>query len=200
MKEKLRPQRLTLAMTIAAAVVVIAAWLSRPAAQPKDRPAGPAAKGAGAASSAPNIEEELKQIRALLPGQAHVMRDVGFHAAGLWRAAEHRNWPLAQFYYDEMRSHLRWAVRVRPVRKLSTGQEVSMTNILDSLEGEGGPLALVKQEVERKDLPRFQAAYRTMLEGCYACHKASEKSFLRPKVPTSMADIINFDPAAKWPP
>ena len=44
------------------------------------------------------------------------------------------------------------------------------------------------------------AAYKTMLESCYACHKASSKPYLRPMVPTAPAStLINFDPNATWP-
>ena len=35
---------------------------------------------------------------------------------------------------------------------------------------------------------------------CYACHKAVDKPYLRPQVPTEPASrIINFDPKANWP-
>jgi cytochrome c553 len=38
------------------------------------------------------------------------------------------------------------------------------------------------------------------LEGCYTCHKASDKPYLRPRIPEAPeAKIINFDPAAVWP-
>ena len=53
-------------------------------------------------------------------------------------------------------------------------------------------------EVLAKD--RFTRAYRLTLEGCYSCHKASDKPYLRPRIPEQPASrIINFDPAATWP-
>src|SRR5258705_8339376 len=38
----------------------------------------------------------------------------------------------AQFYCDETRSHLKWAVRVIPVRKDRDGREVDLRAILDA--------------------------------------------------------------------
>ena len=36
---------------------------------------------------------------------------------------------------------------------------------------------------------------------CYSCHKAADKPYLRPRVPTEPASrIMNFDPKADWPP
>ncbi len=42
-------------------------------------------------------------------------------------AGQRQNWPLAQFYLDETRSHLKWAVRIIPVRKDPAGQDVDLT-------------------------------------------------------------------------
>jgi len=58
----------------------------------------------------------------------------------------------------------------------------------------------VQQAIDAKGTTRFADAYRFSLEGCYSCHKASEKPFLRPRVPTqSETQIVNFDPSANWP-
>jgi hypothetical protein len=178
-----------------AATLVLTAWLPRSTARTADS----ASVGASRPARSSGAEAEIEQLRGLLPDQAHVMRDIGFHVTSMWRAAEQKNWPLARFYYDLTLKHLGWAVRLRPALKVSTGQEVSLANILDGLEAEGGPFPMLRAEIERKDLPKFQAAYRTMLEGCYACHKAAERGFLRPQIPAGRFDIINPDPAATWP-
>jgi hypothetical protein len=58
----------------------------------------------------------------------------------------------------------------------------------------------VAQAIGAKDEVKFAAAYRAGLEGCYACHKASGKPYLRPMVPqVPPQPIINFDPDATWP-
>ena len=173
----------TLAATTALAAAALFSWAARTVAQP----------------AATKAEDPIKLIRDQLPDQAHVMMDVGYHFSGVWLAGQQKNWPLARFYYDETRSHLHWAVRVRPVRKLSTGVELALGNILDALEAAGGPFEQLKTSIEQKDPKKFEPNYRAVLEGCYACHKASEKAYLHPKIPTHMGEIVNFDPAATWP-
>src|SRR5437867_2659829 len=44
---------------------------------------------------------------------------------------------------------------------------------------------------------RSRQSYRRTLEGCYSCHKAADKPYLRPRIPEQPESrIINFDPAA----
>lgn len=146
------------------------------------------------------LRAEVERLKGLVPDQAHAMEDVGYHFANLWFAAEQKNWPLADFYLAETRSHLRWAVRIRPVRQTKAG-EVDLKGILDAVDNsEGVMLSAIKKAIEKKDNVAFTNAYRQTIEGCYACHKASEKPFIRPQVPKALAEhIINLDPEAKWP-
>ncbi|MDE2507185.1 MAG: hypothetical protein KGM43_08250, partial [Planctomycetota bacterium] len=58
-----------------------------------------------------NTAAEVKALRDLIPDQAHIMADVGYHFTNLWFAGDAENWPLADFYLSETKSHLRWAVR-----------------------------------------------------------------------------------------
>ena len=67
---------------------------------------------------------------ATAPDQAHVMVDIGHQFGDLWFAAQKQNWPLAQFYLDQTRSHLKWAVKIQPVRKTSAGADVDLNGIL----------------------------------------------------------------------
>lgn len=62
------------------------------------------------------IAAELEAIKGKLPDQSHAMEDVSHHFANLWFAVQDKNWPLATFYLDETRSHLRWAVRISTLR------------------------------------------------------------------------------------
>src|SRR5258706_12028180 len=75
------------------------------------------------------------------PDQSHVMADVGYHFANLWFAVEEQNWPFANYYLGETPSHLRWAVRLHPVRQTRAG-DVDLKGIVDavdnSLLSEGG--------------------------------------------------------------
>jgi hypothetical protein len=145
-----------------------------------------------------NSQMQSNAISGLLPDQSHAMADVGYHFANLWFAGDKENWPLAKYYLQGTRSHLGWAVRLHPVRTTSTGGEVDLNGILQAIDNSF--LAQIDLAITNKDAAKFKAACRQTLEGCYACHKACEKPFLRPQVPTAPGtSIINFDPNANWP-
>jgi hypothetical protein len=141
---------------------------------------------------------DVQTLGGRLSDQSHAMVDVGYHFANLWFAADKQNWPLANYYLSETRSHLKWAVRMHPVRKTKAGAEVDLNGILDAVDK--GFLTEIGKTIENKDVAGFKTAYRQTLEGCYACHQACEKPFLRPEVPnTPSVSILNFDPNAAGP-
>ncbi|HKB91405.1 MAG TPA: hypothetical protein VKC60_12875 [Opitutaceae bacterium] len=141
---------------------------------------------------------DMETLRELLPDLAHVMTDVGYHFTNLWFAADKQNWPLANYYLGLTRSHLKWAVRIRPTRKNRDGTEVDLRGILDAVDKSS--LTEVADAIAHKDTVKFKAAYRQTLGGCYACHTACEKPFLRPQVPNApSASILNFDPNPTGP-
>ena len=73
-----------------------------------------------------------------------------------------------------------------------------MRDILEAIENT--PLKQVQEAIKAKNPEKFVAAYKFTLESCYACHKASEKGYLRPQIPERPSEsIINFDPKADWP-
>jgi len=138
---------------------------------------------------------DLNTFAGDLPDQSHVMADVGYHFANLWFAADKQNWPLANYYLGETRSHLRWVVRIHPVRKTKAGAEVDLKGILDAIDNSF--LSAVGKAITNQDIAAFKISYQQTLEGCYACHQACEKPFLRPHIPTTPStSIINFDTRA----
>jgi hypothetical protein len=138
---------------------------------------------------------ELERLRTLVPSQSHTMIDVGFHWANLWFAAEQKNWPLAQFYFNESRSHIQWTIRTRPLRKDPEGKDVDLNAIFSSLDP--SVFAAVRMAIIKKDAAEFTTAYKLALDGCYSCHKASGMPFLRPIVPkVPEQSIIDFAPDA----
>lgn len=153
---------------------------------------------AQAQAPTPDLSDEIEAIKGKLPDQAHAMQDVGYHFSNLWFAGQHKHWDLATFYLNETRSHLRWAVRIIPVRKDNAGVEIKLEEILEAMEN--SPLKQLEEAIAAKDSVAFEKAYRFSTENCYACHKASDKPFIRPQIPTQPeTPIINFDPTATWP-
>lgn len=164
-------------------------------ATPAASAASPASPGA---SPGGTIESDLAYLKDVRPSQSHTMMDVGYQWTNLWFAAEKKNWPLARFYFNETRQHIRWTIKVRPIRKGPDGGPVDLQAIYDAIDSTS--METVKRAIEAKDATSFVAAYKQMLESCYACHKANGLNFLRPAMPAESAQtIINFDPDAAWP-
>jgi hypothetical protein len=89
-------------------------------------------------------------------------------------------------------------VRIHRVRKTSAGAEVDLKGILDAVDN--SMLSEVGKSITNKDVAGFKVAYRQTLTGCYACHTACEKPYLRPQVPNAPAvSILNFDPNSNTP-
>jgi hypothetical protein len=151
------------------------------------------AQQAPAASDDPAaLRAEIERLKSIVPGQATAMTQVAYNFSNLWFAARAENWPLAQFYANETRVRLRWALRITPVRKISTG-DLELQPFLDALEKD--PLAKVGEAITAKSVAQFETAYRATLDACHACHKASEKAYLELQVPTAPAEpLIRFAP------
>ena len=136
---------------------------------------------------------ELEQLKALVTSQSHAMTDGSFQWTNLWFAAEQKNWPLAEFYFNEARSHIQWTIKIRPVRKDPEGKDVDLNAIFNSVDPT--VFAAVRMAILQKDSAKFAGAYKQALDGCYGCHKASGKPYLRPIVPKAPAQtIIDFAP------
>jgi hypothetical protein len=138
------------------------------------------------------LKAENERLKGLVPSQSHAMMDVAYHFTNLWFAGAHENWPLAQFYFNETRSHIRWAIRIVPVRKTGAG-EVRLEEIFTPFDS--SMLAQIQKTITAKDGKGFKVAYQGALGGCNGCHAASDKPFLHVKIPDQPeARIIDFDP------
>jgi mono/diheme cytochrome c family protein len=110
------------------------------------------------------------------------MVDIEYHFANLWFAANREQWDLAAFYLRETRSHLDWAVRMRPVRQVQGGGTVDLKAFQSSiLTG----FASVATTIEQKDKDAFADAYRQTMTQCHACHEASGLGYLDPHIPVT---------------
>ena len=139
------------------------------------------------------LKAEVARLKGVVPDQAHAMADVGSHYTNLWFAGQSENWPLAQFFCDETRSHLRWAVRIIPKRKDAEGREIDLAGILAGLET--STFKDLDGSIKEKSREKFVAAYKAQLEGCMSCHKASNKPYLRLHLPEKPdSGILEFRP------
>ena len=110
-----------------------------------------------------SLPAEVAQLKALVPSNSHIMMDVQWHWTNLWWAGKKKNWPLAQYYFNETRGHIQWLIRKSPVMKSQLDQkDVDIAGIFDGVDTSS--LAAVKTAIENKDSAQFAASYRTMLE------------------------------------
>ncbi len=147
-----------------------------------------------------SLPEEVARLKALVPSNSHIMMDVQWHWTNLWFAGQAKNWPLAQYYFNEARGHIQWLIKKSPTIR-SSGPEREDVNIDGIFEGiDTSALADVKAAIEKKDSVKFAATYKTMLESCYACHKSVGRPYMRPMIPkTPVQSMLNYDPNATWP-
>ena len=147
-----------------------------------------------------SLPMEVARLKALVPSNSHIMMDVQWHWTNLWFAGQARNWPLAQYYFNETRGHIQWLIKKSPTMR-SSGPDKEEVNIEGIFEGiDTSSLADVKTAIEKKDGALFATNYKTMLESCYSCHKSVGRPYLKPMIPkASMQAILNMDPNATWP-
>ena len=145
-----------------------------------------------------SLPAEVAQLKALVPSNSHIMMDVQFHWTNLWFAGRKKNWPLALYFFNESRGHIQWLIRKSPTTRGPDGKDVDLQGIFDGVDTSS--LAAVKAAIEKQDSVQFAATYKTMLESCYACHKAVGRPYLRPMIPQAQVQsILNMDPNATWP-
>jgi hypothetical protein len=154
---------------------------------------GAGCRAAATNGSAAGGAAEIARLTSLTPSQSHTMSDVAFHWTNLWFAGEQGNWDLARFYFDEAHQHIEWTILIRPIRRDPDGRDVDLPSIFQAVDA--SLFAAVKVAIERHDGPQFSVAYKSSLEGCYSCHKAAGKPYLRPIMPRAPAQsIIDFAP------
>lgn len=145
-------------------------------------PGAAAAQNGTMESEREALRERVEELANLaVRTQSHVMVDVEYHFTNLWFAAQAQQWDLASFYLRETDSHLRWTVRIRPVRSVRGGGTIDLQPLLQGIEESG--FARLESAIESRDAGAFDAAYRQTLSECYACHRTAGLVYLEPHVP-----------------
>jgi hypothetical protein len=162
------------------------------------------AKGEGKGDALPTMEslpEEVAKLKAIVPSNSHIMMDVQWHWNNLWFAAQAKNWPLAQYYFNEARGHIQWLIKKAGPVMRSAGPEREEVNIQGIFDGiDTSSLGDVKTAIAMKDPEKFASSYKIMLESCYACHKSVGRPYIRPMIPKQQVQaMVNMDPNANWP-
>jgi len=145
------------------------------------------------------LSDEIERLKGIAPTQSHVMADVGLQFSSLWFAAQQKNWDVANFLFNETRNRIRWTIRINPKPKAAGSQdEVDLQGLFDALDKD--VLTPLKDSIAQKDSTKFEEMYRQTLVACYSCHKATNRPFLRPSMPSAPGlTVLNYDPKATWP-
>src|SRR5262245_36220788 len=159
-------------------------WMTRSVQQP----------AAQAVPASGNLAADVEHLKSVVPTQSHTMTDVGYHWANLWFAGQKKNWPLARFFFDEARQHIRWTILIRPVRQKADGGTFDIKGFYTAIDMSA--MAAVQLAIENEDEAEFVSTYKSALDACYSCHVASEKPYLKPVVPTvPPSTLIDFTAA-----
>jgi hypothetical protein len=78
--------------------------------------------------------------------------------------------------------------RLKEVVPDHAGREIKLQEILQAVEN--SPLKQLEESIKVQGREKFIAAYEFMLTSCYSCHKASDKPYLRPRIPDHPASAI----------
>src|SRR5471030_2524614 len=81
------------------------------------------------------LPAEVAALKLLIPTNSTIMMDVQWHWTNLWWAGKKRNWPLAQYYFNEARGHIQQLVRKNPtIRNQVDGKDVELQGIFDGID------------------------------------------------------------------
>jgi hypothetical protein len=149
---------------------------------PKDQPKTEAPKVDLAA-----LSNDVARLKSIVPINSHIMEDMSFHYSNLWFAGQKKNWPLAMFYYNETRNHIKWLVTKSPTTKTPEGEVVNLQGIFDGIDTSSLPV--LKKAIDDKNLEEFTSMYKLMMESRSACHKSASRPYLRPMIPTRAAPV-----------
>jgi hypothetical protein len=154
-----------------------------------DRSSAVAAR-TNAEAHAPDADtsEEIAAVQAEI-----AMQVVDYHTTCLWFAGKAENWPLAEYYWGQIALHMQ-----RSAKSHRNGANPKLVQALKAIEA--APSMQVEESIRKKDLRSFNLTYRSLLQGCYNCHKAAGAAFLRPRMPLPpFQSIITVDPKELWP-
>lgn len=137
------------------------------------------------------LQAEVDRLKSIVPGQAVAMTQVAYNFSNLWFAVEAENWALANFYVNETRVRLRWAIRISPTARTPGGQ-VDYQPFLDQVEEPY--LAEISQMIADQNAEGFAATYDDTLNACYGCHVGVGRDYLTLSRPTRPAEaLIDFN-------
>src|SRR5215468_8192809 len=140
----------------------LAVWKLPALGQTAGKDPADAAKADAAKIDLSALNNDVARLKSIVPSNSHIMEDVSFHYSNLWFAGQKKNWPLAMFYYNETRNHIRWLITKSPTTKTPDGEVVNLQGIFDGIDTSSLPM--LKKSIDDKSSDEFTAAYKIMME------------------------------------
>lgn len=132
-----------------------------------------------AAHTASMAEEKSEQhVGSYVPRLSDLMVVIQIRHSKLFYAAKARNWPLANFEFEQLASTLREEDRYYPktVPTMTLVEEISSS---------------LSEAIKANDEAKFDRAFDEMTAGCNRCHAAAGQGFIfirRPSYPSAFSN------------
>jgi hypothetical protein len=85
-------------MVVFITMILGLAWFSVNRAAEPTPDASPPALPAEWSAEVAALKAEIARLKGIVPDQSHAMKDVAYHFANLWFAAQKQNWPLEEVH------------------------------------------------------------------------------------------------------
>jgi len=125
------------------------------------------AQTAAPAAAAPDLQQQVNDIKGALPKFAVPMREVGDRFQNMYWAAKGGNWALAAYMAKYMNGAMNPAKVTKPAEYKTWASFYS------------GTREPVAKAIATKDFKAFDKAYKEVIPGCNGCHEAMGYGFIQ---------------------
>lgn len=129
-----------------------------------------------------SVDEKLDTLAAIQPGLGTVMMEYSSRYTNIYYAAKGGNWGLAGYQLKEAREIQEVGETTRPAH--ASALKAFEQAYLDPLD----------KTIEAKDFGKFEASFRSGIQGCNGCHAASGFPFIRYELPKAPVSPLSFAP------
>jgi len=123
-------------------------------------------------------EKSSQSATSYVPRLSDIMVVIQIRHSKLFYAVKGKNWPLANFQYEQLVSTLREAERYYPktIPPMTHVDEIAIS---------------LSKAIEAKNEAKFDQAFDELSAGCNRCHMAADRAFIvirRPSYPSAFSN------------
>ncbi len=129
-----------------------------------------------------STDEKLKTLADIQPGLGTVMIEYSNRMTNAYYAAKGGNWDLASYMVKEMGEIQEVGETTRPARA-------------DALKAfEKSYLDKLSEDIKGKDFKKFQADFKSTVQGCNGCHAGNGFPFIKYQLPKAPPSPLEMKP------